>query len=112
MKTGRAANKDEFAFLELNDGTTPTNLQALVPASVWPIEDLRHTGACVLVEGVLKQSPPEATGQVGPLTRRAFASARPLGAKLALPARYRVDGPSRSAARARLPRRFSASHFC
>ena len=28
MKTGRAANKDAFAFLELNDGSTPTNLQA------------------------------------------------------------------------------------
>ena len=28
MKTGRSANKDAFAFLELNDGSTPTNLQA------------------------------------------------------------------------------------
>lgn len=64
MKTGRSANKDEFAFLELNDGTTPTNLQALVPASVWPIEELRHTGTCVLVEGELKASPADAPGQV------------------------------------------------
>lgn len=36
----------------------------LVPAEVHPIEELRHTGACVLVEGTLKQSPPEASGQV------------------------------------------------
>jgi asparaginyl-tRNA synthetase len=28
VKTGRAANKDAFAFLELNDGSTPVNLQA------------------------------------------------------------------------------------
>jgi len=28
VKTGRTANKDEFAFLELNDGSCPTNLQA------------------------------------------------------------------------------------
>ena len=27
VKTGRTANKDTFAFLELNDGTTPVNLQ-------------------------------------------------------------------------------------
>ena len=35
-----------------------------MPAEVHAIEELRHTGACVLVEGVLKQSPPDATGQV------------------------------------------------
>lgn len=66
VKTGRTANKDEFAFLELNDGTTPTTLQALVPAAVWPIEELRHTGTCVLVEGELRKSPADATGQVLP----------------------------------------------
>lgn len=35
-----------------------------MPASVHPIEPLRHTGACVLVEGELKASPPDAVGQV------------------------------------------------
>ena len=64
VKTGRTANKDTFAFLELNDGTSAVNLQVLVPADVFPLEQLRHTGACVLVEGTLKQSPPEAGGQV------------------------------------------------
>ena len=43
---------------------TPLRPQVLVPAEVHAIEELRHTGACVLVEGVLKQSPPDATGQV------------------------------------------------
>jgi asparaginyl-tRNA synthetase len=37
--------------------------QVLVPASVHPIEELRHTGCCVLVEGLLKASPASATGQ-------------------------------------------------
>ena len=31
VKTGRTANKDEFAFLELNDGSTGTNLQVALP---------------------------------------------------------------------------------
>jgi asparaginyl-tRNA synthetase len=31
---------------------------------VHPIDELRHTGTCVLVEGLLKASPPDATGQV------------------------------------------------
>lgn len=90
VKTGRTANKDAFAFLELNDGSCATNLQArqppaalrssrrsilfhpsepehtqvLVPASVHALDELKHTGASVLVEGVLKASPADATGQV------------------------------------------------
>ena len=43
---------------------TLADVQVLVPAEVRPIEDLRHTGTSVLVEGVLKQSPADATGQV------------------------------------------------
>ncbi|WOG92871.1 hypothetical protein DCAR_0312148 [Daucus carota subsp. sativus] len=46
VKTGRKANKDEFAFLEVNDGSCPANLQ------------LVSTGACVHVEGKL-DVPPE-----------------------------------------------------
>jgi hypothetical protein len=33
VKTGRAANKDAFAFLEVNDGSTPVNLQARAAAA-------------------------------------------------------------------------------
>jgi asparaginyl-tRNA synthetase len=39
-------------------------VQVLVPAEVHPLEGVRHTGCCVLVEGLLKASPAGASGQL------------------------------------------------
>ncbi|XP_077210214.1 asparagine--tRNA ligase, cytoplasmic 1-like [Tasmannia lanceolata] len=57
VKTGREQGKGSFAFLELNDGSCPSNLQVLVDASVWNLGDLVPTGTCVFVEGELKKPP-------------------------------------------------------
>lgn len=62
MKTGREQGKGSFAFLELNDGSCPANLQVIVEKEVADLSPLVHTGACVSVEGVLKE-PPEGTKQ-------------------------------------------------
>ncbi|XP_077213040.1 asparagine--tRNA ligase, cytoplasmic 1-like [Tasmannia lanceolata] len=62
VKTGREQGKGTFAFLEVNDGSCPANLQVLVDASVSPLGDLVPTGTCVLVEGELKK-PPTGTKQ-------------------------------------------------
>ncbi|EEF48130.1 asparagine--tRNA ligase, putative [Ricinus communis] len=62
VKTGREQGKGSFAFLELNDGTCPANLQVIVEKEVADLSPLVHTGACVSVEGVLKE-PPEGTKQ-------------------------------------------------
>ncbi|KAL5976736.1 Asparagine--tRNA ligase, cytoplasmic 1 [Asimina triloba] len=62
VKTGREQGKGSFAFLELNDGSCPANLQVIVDASVAPLSQLIPTGTCVLVEGELKK-PPEGTKQ-------------------------------------------------
>ncbi len=35
-----------------------------MPAEVHPIDELKHTGTCVLVEGIIKASPADATGQL------------------------------------------------
>ncbi|KAL1824116.1 asparagine--tRNA ligase, cytoplasmic 1 [Daucus carota subsp. sativus] len=58
VKTGRKANKDEFAFLEVNDGSCPANLQVIIYATISPLDQLVSTGACVHVEGKL-DVPPE-----------------------------------------------------
>lgn len=58
VKTGRKANKDEFAFLEVNDGSCPANLQVIIYATTSPLDQLVSTGACVHVEGKL-DVPPE-----------------------------------------------------
>lgn len=58
VKTGRKANKDEFAFLEVNDGSCPANLQVIIYATTSPLDELVSTGACVHVEGKL-DVPPE-----------------------------------------------------
>ncbi|KAK7245502.1 hypothetical protein RIF29_40348 [Crotalaria pallida] len=60
VKTGRKADKDAFAFLELNDGTCAGNLQVIVDSSVGELGELVATGTCVVVDGVLKL-PPKAT---------------------------------------------------
>ena len=62
LKTGRKADKDAFAFLELNDGSCPGNLQVIVDAAVADLSPLVPTGTCVAVDGVLKL-PPAGTRQ-------------------------------------------------
>ena len=62
VKTGREQGKGSFAFLELNDGSCPANLQVIVDAAVAPLGQLVQTGTCVHVEGLLKV-PPEGTKQ-------------------------------------------------
>ncbi|KAK9690124.1 hypothetical protein RND81_09G106400 [Saponaria officinalis] len=66
VKTGREQGKGTFAFLELNDGSTPANLQVIVSADVctgvWELSQLVATGTCVSVDGELK-TPPEGTKQ-------------------------------------------------
>ncbi|XP_052183696.1 asparagine--tRNA ligase, cytoplasmic 1-like [Diospyros lotus] len=62
VKTGREQGKGSFAFLELNDGSCPANLQVIVDAAVAPLGQLVSTGTCVHVEGELKV-PPEGTKQ-------------------------------------------------
>ncbi|XP_010536845.1 PREDICTED: asparagine--tRNA ligase, cytoplasmic 1 [Tarenaya hassleriana] len=62
VKTGREQGKGSFAFLELNDGSCPANLQVIVEASVSDLAPLVATGTCVSVDGILK-TPPEGTKQ-------------------------------------------------
>ncbi|KAG9142452.1 hypothetical protein Leryth_018232 [Lithospermum erythrorhizon] len=62
VKTGREQGKGAFAFLEVNDGSCPSNLQVMVDASVHNLAELTATGTCVHVEGQLKE-PPEGTKQ-------------------------------------------------
>ena len=62
VKTGREQGKGSFAFLELNDGSCPANLQVIVDADVAPLGQIVQTGTCVHVEGLLKV-PPEGTKQ-------------------------------------------------
>ncbi|CAL5334952.1 unnamed protein product [Camellia sinensis] len=62
VKTGREQGKGSFAFLELNDGSCPANLQVMVDAAEAPLSQLVATGTCVHVEGELKL-PPEGTKQ-------------------------------------------------
>uniref|UniRef100_A0A0C9RZG6 asparagine--tRNA ligase n=1 Tax=Wollemia nobilis TaxID=56998 RepID=A0A0C9RZG6_9CONI len=62
VKTGREQGKGSFAFLEVNDGSCPANLQVLVDSEVFPLSQITATGSCVMVQGELKQ-PPEGTKQ-------------------------------------------------
>lgn len=62
VKTGRKQDKGSFAFLEVNDGSCPANLQVIVDAGIWNLGQLVQTGTCVHVEGVL-QVPPEGKTQ-------------------------------------------------
>ena len=63
VKTGRVADKGALCFLELNDGTGPVNLQCVVRSDVHAIDELKATGTCVVVEGVMK-TPPEGASQI------------------------------------------------
>ncbi|KAI3971198.1 hypothetical protein MKW92_020248 [Papaver armeniacum] len=62
VKTGRQQGKGSFAFLELNDGSCPENLQVIVDSSVVELSQIVATGTCVFLEGVLKK-PPQGTKQ-------------------------------------------------
>ncbi|EPS66229.1 hypothetical protein M569_08546 [Genlisea aurea] len=62
VKTGREADKGKFAFLEVNDGSCPGNLQVIVKAELCKLSDVVATGTCVHVEGLMK-SPPEGVKQ-------------------------------------------------
>ncbi|KAI9157587.1 hypothetical protein LWI28_024756 [Acer negundo] len=62
VKTGREQGKGSFAFLEVNDGSCPANLQVIVDAAVADLAQLVQTGTSVSVEGLLK-NPPEGTRQ-------------------------------------------------
>jgi len=64
VKTGRMADKNKLVFLELNDGSSPKNLQVLVSAEVYEIDALKATGTCVVVEGEIKESPESSTQSV------------------------------------------------
>ncbi|CAL5215060.1 unnamed protein product [Lathyrus oleraceus] len=62
VKTGRKADKDAFAFLELNDGSCAGNLQVIVEASLADLGQLVLTGTSVVIDGHLKL-PPAGTKQ-------------------------------------------------
>ncbi|KAK4280977.1 hypothetical protein QN277_012527 [Acacia crassicarpa] len=64
VKTGRKADKDAFAFLELNDGSCPGNLQVIVEASLGDLGQLVPTGTCIVVDGELKLPPAGAKQKV------------------------------------------------
>ncbi|KAK9937730.1 hypothetical protein M0R45_014502 [Rubus argutus] len=64
VKTGRKADKDAFAFLELNDGSCAGNLQVIVDADKGDLGQLVPTGTCVVVDGVLKLPPAGAKQKV------------------------------------------------
>ncbi|KAI3955283.1 hypothetical protein MKW98_020916 [Papaver atlanticum] len=57
VKTRRKQGKGSFAFLELNDGSSPANLQVIVDSSVVELSQIGATGTCVFLEGVLKKLP-------------------------------------------------------
>eukprot|EP00227_Mantoniella_beaufortii_P003598 CAMPEP_0197613932 /NCGR_PEP_ID=MMETSP1326-20131121/59263_1 /TAXON_ID=1155430 /ORGANISM="Genus nov. species nov., Strain RCC2288" /LENGTH=586 /DNA_ID=CAMNT_0043182801 /DNA_START=57 /DNA_END=1817 /DNA_ORIENTATION=+ len=64
VKTGRVADKGALCFLELNDGSGPTNLQCIVKSDVHDIDVVKSTGTCVVLEGVMMAPPEGATGQL------------------------------------------------
>lgn len=64
VKSGRPAEKDQLCFLEVNDGSHPKSLQVLVRSDMCNISEIKAAGCCVVLEGEIKKSPPEAKGQV------------------------------------------------
>nr|POF20309.1 asparagine--trna ligase, cytoplasmic 3 [Quercus suber] len=59
---GRMADKDAYAFLELNDELGLGNLQAIVDAAIADLSPLVPIDTCVVVDSVLKL-PPTGTRQ-------------------------------------------------
>ncbi|KAL6509508.1 Asparagine--tRNA ligase, cytoplasmic 1 [Orobanche gracilis] len=64
VKTGRKADKNAFAFLELNDGSCAANIQVIVASDKGDLGQLVQTGTCVVVDGLLKLPPAEAKQKV------------------------------------------------
>ncbi|XP_058214380.1 asparagine--tRNA ligase, cytoplasmic 1 [Rhododendron vialii] len=64
VKTGRKQGNGTFAFLELNDGSCPANLQVIVDEAVGQLSQLVATGTGVHLEGELKVPPVEAKQRV------------------------------------------------
>ncbi|KAL4441815.1 hypothetical protein ABPG77_003731 [Micractinium sp. CCAP 211/92] len=62
VKTGREAGAGAFAFLEVNDGSCFQNIQIMVTKEVAEevggLKTLTPTSTCVLIEGVLAETPP------------------------------------------------------
>ncbi|PSC73030.1 asparagine-tRNA cytoplasmic 1-like [Micractinium conductrix] len=61
VKTGREAGAGAFAFLEVNDGSCFQNIQVMVEKAVAEevggLKSLTPTSTCVLIEGVLAETP-------------------------------------------------------
>ncbi|CAD7698106.1 unnamed protein product, partial [Ostreobium quekettii] len=61
VKTGRDAGAGAWCFLEVNDGSCFNNLQVIVnqevAAEVGGLRQLTPTGTCVLIEGLLSETP-------------------------------------------------------
>ena len=63
VKTGRVAGGGAFAFIELNDGSTPVNLQIMVTkeagaaSGVEELKQITSTGCSLAIEGDLKRTP-------------------------------------------------------
>eukprot|EP00299_Pterocystis_sp_00344_P008083 c2916_g1_i1.p1 GENE.c2916_g1_i1~~c2916_g1_i1.p1 ORF type:complete len:647 (+),score=137.77 c2916_g1_i1:1-1941(+) len=56
VKSGR--DQKQFAFIALNDGSTPSNLQVVVSPDIGvPFSQIASTGASLLVEGEIKPTP-------------------------------------------------------
>jgi asparaginyl-tRNA synthetase len=69
VKTGREAGAGAFAFLEVNDGSCFDNIQVMVDkevaAEVGGLKEIVATSTCVLIEGVLAQTPEGTKQKVG-----------------------------------------------
>ncbi|KAI3503051.1 hypothetical protein L1887_31486 [Cichorium endivia] len=63
VKKGREQGKGSFAFLELNDGSCPANLQLIIYSDVAPLGQFTPTGTCLHVEGVLQMPPEDKQGK-------------------------------------------------
>ncbi|XP_076889066.1 asparagine--tRNA ligase, cytoplasmic 1-like [Bidens hawaiensis] len=63
VKKGREQGKGTFAFIELNDGSCPANLQLIIYADVAVLGEVTATGTCLHVEGVLHLPPEEKQGK-------------------------------------------------
>eukprot|EP00045_Choanoeca_perplexa_P007712 m.70897 g.70897 ORF g.70897 m.70897 type:complete len:624 (-) comp14182_c0_seq1:72-1943(-) len=57
VKTARVQGKGTFTFLEMNDGSTPTNLQCIVASEVHDLAAISATGTCVILKGTVKDTP-------------------------------------------------------
>lgn len=57
MNTRREQGKVSFAFLEVKDGSFPSNLHVIVDTGVAHVSTIVQTGTCMFVEGLLKVPP-------------------------------------------------------